>query len=244
MAYRRATNRRGALRVRKSYKRKRWTRRVRRPRRGRGYGSTRMAKMGGFPTSIIVKMRYAESFSINPASTGLASEYNFCANGVYDPNLTGGGHQPMGFDQWSTNYNHYRVLGSRITIRPILDSTTSPTPPVYAGVQLQDTTGRLTTKDIDFLMEQKGIAGGGFGILHMVNREPKAVSAKFSARKFFANSTDQDMNAPVTSNPVEQAIFTCYALGAYSGIDPPAVYFQATIDYIVKFYEPRPLGQS
>lgn len=48
--------------------------------------------------------------TLNPGS-GLAAVYVFSANGLYDPNISGVGHQAMGFDQMSALYQEYLVKG-------------------------------------------------------------------------------------------------------------------------------------
>lgn len=61
---------------------------------------------------------YCESpVSLNPGAAGSAATYVFSANGVYDPNVTGAGHQPAGFDQYMALYNEYVVLGARCVVR-------------------------------------------------------------------------------------------------------------------------------
>lgn len=43
--------------------------------------------------------RYVEGFiDLNPGALGSNAPYTFSANGLYDPNITGSGHQPIGFD--------------------------------------------------------------------------------------------------------------------------------------------------
>lgn len=54
-------------------------------------------------------LRYHEDFSLNPTIGGAPQTYVFRANGVYDPNFTGTGHQPRGFDQLMTMYQFFRV---------------------------------------------------------------------------------------------------------------------------------------
>ncbi len=38
-------------------------------------------------------------------------------NSLYDPDLSGVGSQPVGFDQWSAFYNRYRVISTNVQIR-------------------------------------------------------------------------------------------------------------------------------
>lgn len=48
----------------------------------------------------------------------------FRLNSVYDPDLSGTGNQPVGFDQWAAFYNKYRVLSTDVEIRLENRSTT------------------------------------------------------------------------------------------------------------------------
>jgi hypothetical protein len=59
-----------------------------------------------------VTLKYCEvvTFSITAGST---SHQAFRANSIYDPNLTGTGHQPLGRDQLAEMYDHYEVLSSQ-----------------------------------------------------------------------------------------------------------------------------------
>ena len=96
-------------------KRKRSTRKIYRAKRRKPdwRKRTTIQKGLGFSDGQIVKMRYVEEFELNPGLGSVAS-YVFRANGLYDPNYTGAGHQPYGFDQWMTYYNQFTVLGSKM----------------------------------------------------------------------------------------------------------------------------------
>lgn len=61
-----------------------------------------------------VKLRYTENNIRNPAA--FADVYVMSGNSLYDPNVTGIGAQPAGFDQWMLLYSHYQVLASKITV--------------------------------------------------------------------------------------------------------------------------------
>ena len=81
-----------------------------------------------FPKTQVSKLRYVEEVYIDASSPTVATNgiaYNtFRANGCHDPNMTGVGHQPRGWDQHKDLYNEYVVLGSKITIQPTrYDST-------------------------------------------------------------------------------------------------------------------------
>jgi len=70
------------------------------------------------PAATRVLMKYAERISLSSAA-GLYVEYNWSGNGLFDPNVTGTGTQPTGFDQWCAFYQRYRVLASHVRIRAI-----------------------------------------------------------------------------------------------------------------------------
>ena len=65
------------------------------------------------------KLTYHESSALSITTgvgPGTSGGYVFVANGLYDPNFTGTGHQPLGFDQWMTMYDHYTVHSCRISV--------------------------------------------------------------------------------------------------------------------------------
>lgn len=59
--------------------------------------------------------RYFEYNLLNPLA-GVTTKTYYRANGMYDPSVAIGGHQPMLFDQLSALYNHFTVIESRITV--------------------------------------------------------------------------------------------------------------------------------
>lgn len=71
-----------------------------------------------FPLRLQNQMRYAEEVQLVGNGIGYAN-YLFRTNGLYDPNYTGTGHQPMYFDRLSSIYNHYHVMASHIRVTPV-----------------------------------------------------------------------------------------------------------------------------
>lgn len=79
-----------------------------------------------FEKSVIVKLPYV--FYNKGYSAGLGSQTinQFKVNSIYDFDLTGAGHQPLGRDTWASIYNYYRVLETHITTTvTLLDYTTA-----------------------------------------------------------------------------------------------------------------------
>lgn len=60
----------------------------------------------------IMKFRYTDNIQLQSTS-GVPQFYQFAGNSLFDPDITGTGHQPYGFDQWSAFYNKYTVFGCK-----------------------------------------------------------------------------------------------------------------------------------
>ncbi len=69
----------------------------------------------GFATRQLVKMRYFADVELDPGAGAMAAHI-FSANGLFDPDITGVGHQPYSFDQWMAVYDHYHVVGAKISV--------------------------------------------------------------------------------------------------------------------------------
>ena len=61
------------------------------------------------------KLLYSDNRVITPTAAA-ATAYVYSANGLYDPDITGAGHQPMSFDQLIGMYEHYTVQSGKITV--------------------------------------------------------------------------------------------------------------------------------
>jgi hypothetical protein len=60
------------------------------------------------PDREFVTFKYADEIVISATTNVL--RYQWRANGLYDPNKTATGAQPVGFDEWATLYDRYRVV--------------------------------------------------------------------------------------------------------------------------------------
>lgn len=69
----------------------------------------------GYPQSMRTQMRYCESFDISPSSSSPIMK-TFRANGMYDPDTATGGHQPRGFDEFTSTYLKYTVKGAKMSV--------------------------------------------------------------------------------------------------------------------------------
>lgn len=61
------------------------------------------------PRAALIEFPHVWRGSITEAAAGLGITYTWRANSLFDPDFTGAGVQPLGFDQWSALYSTYRV---------------------------------------------------------------------------------------------------------------------------------------
>lgn len=80
--------------------------------------TTSLSTAGVIPDVMYCKMRYNDQFSMS-ATVPNSAVYQFAINDIYDPNITGTGHQPRGHDQWANMYTHYEVQACAIRVRAV-----------------------------------------------------------------------------------------------------------------------------
>lgn len=199
-----------------------------------------------FSAQQMVKLNYVETISLNPA-TGLVADYVFSANGMYDPNITGTGHQPLGFDQWMTFYDHYTVIGAKIsaTWHSAGDTNTSQNAG-YVGIVLADAATSLSGTAIDYIIEQGKTSYKPFGESNSGNAIV-TVSRRSSTKKFFGRSDimdNSDLRGSASGNPTEQYYFHLWAAPVAPSFDPELMYATVKIQYIAILTEPKLLAQS
>lgn len=171
----------------------------------------------GVPQRRRVKMRYIEEISIQSSLSPVA--YYFRANSLYDPNLTGVGHQPMYYDQWTQWYSRYVVKNVTAKIRPIQILSASVNNSYY-GLLVNTSSASLasTFTTTAALLESPwtrdwaivgnaNVTGGLNGMnVHML-------SAKLNLTQFFGVTNLEDggdYSATTTTNPAELAYIAVF----------------------------------
>jgi hypothetical protein len=125
-------------------------------------------------------MRYTEYLELDPTNAGAIEIHQFRANSIYDPNLTGAGHQPLGHDQWQTFYDRYTVIGSKINIMAMSKTENNTVPNVF-GVYTSDTQA-ITAASVPAICEQ-GLST--WKTLPSALQTPRQINGYFSAKKYF-----------------------------------------------------------
>lgn len=208
---------------------------------------SRSLPLAGFGNSKMVRLRYAEQFTLNPSASGIAS-YVFAANGMYDPNITSTGHQPSGFDQNMAFFDHYSVLESTIMCK-YANATGGNEVPAFYDIFLTDT-GTVGTSllNVTDYLENRFATGQALqiGTERGYFDAPRAISKRFVAKNFFrgyAGPSESKFQGSALSNPTEGAFFEI-VLSSVGGNDPPAMNMVCIIEYIAILSEPRNIAAS
>lgn len=221
--------------------RKRRYSRPRRRRRRRYYRKRRAAglvplkrlrplqfRSSGRTDTMITKLVYSDIYTLNPGAGTTDFRIMRC-NDLFDPDSTGVGHQPRGFDELVGFYNRYLVLYSRITVTC---SNSVSTPTTLALGRRNDSYVFTSISDVLEYPTSRW---------KVVNANTMGVKlrAGFNGVKQFGKRYlyDDIFQAAVTTSPDERPIFFIYAFAADGTSDPGPINVTVRMEFIVKFFE-------
>lgn len=226
----------------KKYKRKRVYRRRRRKMRS-GFTSLTgggLVSKSPMPKKFLFKTRYCEPIvTIDPGAAGVPSTHVFQANTLYDPDYTGVGHQPIGYDQIMPMYDHFTVIGSRIRVTATNTDGGSPQTVVVAlkdNVTAINDMGRtIENGQCRWGVLSESVAGGC----------TKTFTLGFSANKFFGcNVLDGDKYKGFENGNPNEGAYYHITVAPLEGVDAASVRCNVVIEYIAVLTEPKVLAQS
>ncbi len=190
------------------YKRKYKKRRFRGSGRARGYKRKSKRKR---INSVIVrgpsmtadkylcKLKFVEQLSVAPASTHQIKIFHRM-NSVFDPDGTGSGAQPQGFDELAVLYNRYRVFSSAYKLH--VNNTTAG---IGLNIVLYPSTNS-TVKAVSSALSSPYAKHVMLGSPGGIDRGMiKSYSSLQSIRGQSNVTTDMDFTGAVTGNPSRQA---------------------------------------
>jgi len=85
--------------------------------------ASRVYPLHGISSETRAKLRYSAEVSLASSGVGTVVRHTFHANSLYDPDNTGVGGQPPGFDEYMTLYHYYTVVGGKMSAHPINSGT-------------------------------------------------------------------------------------------------------------------------
>lgn len=158
----------------------------------------------GFPDQLKVTHKYVAAITRSSA-LGALGTYLFSANGLFDPDITSTGQQPLYFDQCAVIYDHYTVMASRIKLLFSGAGSTSG-PQIYCAVGKDDDVNTNYTSLADFVSDDVnawGLTGG-------VDNKALRLKCSFNASQTYGIKdipADSTMSGSSSSNPTEQTYY-------------------------------------
>jgi len=192
-----------------------------------------------FPASIKRRLRYSTN-ALLVATSGAVASYVFRANDLFDPDFTGTGHQPMGFDQLMVWYNHFCVVEARIIA--IFRNTAAVTG--TCCVRVDGASAPITV--IDRIIEIGGCAIDDLGVTgsssDMKELRLNANIPKLQGVHISAITSDPALRGDAATSPTE---VTYFHVQLWNSV---AVTISAQVDIILEqysyFMEPRDMTES
>jgi len=192
-----------------------------------------------FPATITKRLRYSTNFLL-ATTAGAVATYVFRANDLFDPDFTGTGHQPMGFDQLMVFYNHFCVTRAKLIVTFKCYSSVDQT----VCIRQDATNAPLTVIDriIEFgglTMAQVG-SSGEFG--GQVTLDLTLDIAKLQGVTRTALTADPTLRGDAATSPTE---VTYFHVAAWDAVGNGAnIQCSVILEQEAHFMEPRDATES
>lgn len=204
-----------------------------------------------WPKAMTATLPYCEEVTLDAGSNSYAL-YTFRQNSIWDPNVSGVGHQPYGFDQYGTVYQNWGVKNSRIRVWPAPYVVTDSVPGYFAVIKSQTSTGFVFTSVAHFLefCSDQNIPVYQFGsFTHDVGNHGKPwadVKNSFNLGKEFGTNTADSNMWGTTTLDIPIAFMEYYHLYVYTVAqnNPSAMNFRVQIDYETIFFNKKIMTES
>lgn len=189
------------------------------------------------PNKIRTKLKYITGLQLT--STATAANYVYRGNSCFDPDFTGVGSQPGGFDELAAIYSKYRVISSSIKFlaRSGTSDTTQPVMGYIIPRPNADTEATYTDTLVEPYVKRALLPNLNAGYM-------KTISNYATTRKILGRDAKTfDSAASVTANPSLQWFWTVSADAVLGGMDMDV---QGVIEltYYVEFYERKNFDRS
>lgn len=192
--------------------------------RGRnGYGPVMLAQTPAI--RIVLPWTWCGNLSEAAASAGVS--YSLGVNNLYDPNFTGAGAQPIGYDQYSALYSRYRAVSVRYRISFAQRTTIPARVGLYLSPQstLPADPNSWTVQNKTAKQAMLGVYTGGNNVANFTGVVNLAELFGITQQEYRA---DQDFTAGTGSGPARLGFMHIWASSCGGVV--------ATVDYTVSLW--------
>lgn len=218
----------------RKYKRSGMRRRKGIRRRKHNKNTTVIRGIQPIPSRYICKQKYSQAFDIS----ALQPTQVMNLNSLYDPDRSGIGHQPFGFDQLASLYNRYRVISCSYVV-----NCYSSASPIRFGTLVTNDLGAIGAPSASQLAESPyakfkiQVPGGAISTLR-----GKCYIPTLMGRSKTQYMSDDRYQADVASSPAELALLY---ITANTLVDSNVAYqCTVTLEYTVEYFDRKQLTQS
>lgn len=197
--------------------------------------------LGPIGKSQVVQLTYcSQLFTLSNSTGGVTGpDSYFALNGLFDPDLSGVGHQPMGFDQWTPFFRLYKVFKVDVKIRPIITSNTATNSFIAAKITASQDGSLASGLTYDYCSEQRNIA-----VRLLSNDNEDVIYRSFTISEIEGhNIADDNYGAAVTGNPGNLPKLRL-ACGNVSATDTGSINVIVEFVFHAVFYNRTSLPQS
>jgi len=193
----------------------------------------------GYPDQLRCVLKYNQSYNTS-GSVSPASQV-FRANSLFDPDLTGTGHQPNSFDQIAAIYGTYCVTASRATVQIV--NQQSATGLKVAAVYSDQNVGSYTVENLCELKYAKSVT------VSETTSGPNVVNINFPTMSMSTLQGQRDLRDDpnnytlVTTNPVDPTFFIIRVTST-DAVTTSAMGVNVTLWFDCTFKELVPPGES
>jgi hypothetical protein len=199
------------------------------------------------PRKLIRTLRYSETLTFTTGAAGVVGTINlFRLNSLFDPNQTGVGHQPYGFDQLSLFYQQYIVHSFKVTL---LANTIGSTAEVAVCHALNSNAGFLSIAGMTLDRATEAPMVGTAMLGASGNVRAREITIKGNCWDLQGQTKAQYLDqvesngAGVGSNPNVNLTLQV-GIASYSGAAGEACSIQTIIEYTSEFMQPVQMAQS
>lgn len=189
------------------------------------------------PDKLFCKLKYSQFFSLTSAGV---NRQVFRGNSLFDPDLTGIGHQPRGFDEWSALYTRYKVHASSIKITAVCVDSNVNVLNVVPAVTSDLSVTAISWEDLTEMpyAKYRYMAPGNVGV-------SRTIVSHFASTKSIRGEKilDDDYSALITTNPQKEWHWHV-AVSQFDNVSNPAVSIICEIIYHCEFFRRKNLAAS